>query len=78
MPAANASVLSLRPELAGTALGLAAALTVAGAGAFAFLFGLVVQPSNARFAVLGMMMASSVLSLVAATASLVLQKRGTA
>lgn len=73
MPAANASVLSLRPELSGTALGLAAALTVAGAGAIAFLAGLLVQPANAGVAVLGAMLASSVLSLVAAIASRVLQ-----
>jgi DHA1 family bicyclomycin/chloramphenicol resistance-like MFS transporter len=66
MPAANARVLSIRPELAGTALGLAAALTVAGAAAVAFLSGLVVDPSNAHLAVLCVMLASSLLSLLAA------------
>lgn len=66
MPAANSRVLSVRPDLAGTSLGLAAALTVAGAGAVAFLSGLIVNASNAHLAVLSVMLASSVLSLVVA------------
>jgi predicted MFS family arabinose efflux permease len=66
MPAANARVLSIRPGLAGTASGLAAALTVIGAGIVAFLSGLVVNASNAHFAVLGAMLTSSVLSFFAA------------
>jgi MFS family permease len=66
MPAANARVLALRPDIAGTALGLAAALTGAGAGLVAFVSGLVVQPSNAHWVVLCMMLASTALSLVAA------------
>ncbi|MDM0005174.1 multidrug effflux MFS transporter [Variovorax sp. J22G73] len=66
MPAANARVLSIRPGLAGTASGLASALTVIGAGIVAFLSGLVVDAANAHLAVLGVMLASSVLSLLAA------------
>lgn len=66
MPAANARVLSIRANLAGTASGLAAALTVIGAGFMAFVSGLVVNASNAHFAVLGAMLISSVLSFVAA------------
>lgn len=66
MPAANARVLSIRPGLAGTASGLASALTVIGAGIVAFLSGLVVDGANAHLAVLGVMLASSVLSLLAA------------
>ncbi|MGQ3227217.1 MAG: MFS transporter, partial [Hydrogenophaga sp.] len=50
MPAANARILSLRPHLAGTASGLAAAVTVIGAGIVAFLAGLVVNASNAHVA----------------------------
>lgn len=64
MPAANARILSLRPRLAGTASGLAAAVTVIGAGVVAFLAGLVVNASNAHVAVLGVMWASSLLSLL--------------
>jgi DHA1 family bicyclomycin/chloramphenicol resistance-like MFS transporter len=63
MPAANARVLSLHPGLAGTASGLAAALTVIGAGIIAFASGLVVDASNARVAVLGAMLTTSLLSL---------------
>jgi len=66
MPAANARILSLRPHLAGTASGLAAAVTVIGAGIVAFLAGLVVNASNAHLAVLGVMWASSLLSLLVA------------
>jgi predicted MFS family arabinose efflux permease len=63
MPSANARVLSIRPDLAGTSAGLAATLTVAGASTIAFLSGLVVTPSNAHAALLGMMLASSLLAL---------------
>jgi hypothetical protein len=66
MPAANARVLSLHPDLAGTASGLAAALTVIGAGIIAFSSGLVIDASNARVAVLGAMLTTSLLSLAVA------------
>lgn len=66
MPAANARVLSIHPGLAGTASGLAAALTLIGAGAVAFASGLVVDASNASVAVLGAMLTTSLLSLAAA------------
>lgn len=66
MPVANSRILSVRPDLAGTTAGLANALTVAGAGIVAFLSGLVVNASNAQFAVLSVMLVSSVLSLVVA------------
>lgn len=65
MPAANARVLSLYPKLAGTASGMAAVVTVIGAGFIAFLSGLVVNPSNAHLAVLTVMFISACLSLVA-------------
>jgi DHA1 family bicyclomycin/chloramphenicol resistance-like MFS transporter len=64
MPVANAQVLSLYPGLTGTASGLAAAVTVSGAGVIAFLSGLVVNASNAHFAVLSGMLISAGLSLV--------------
>jgi len=68
MPAANARVLSIRPDLAGTASGLATALTVTGAAGVAYLSGLVVDAANAHPAVLGVMFASSLLSLGAIAA----------
>jgi len=66
MPTANARVLSIHPRLAGTASGLAAALTVTGAGVIAFLSGLVVNASNASIAVPATMLTASLLSLTAA------------
>jgi MFS family permease len=66
MPAANSRVLSLYAGLAGTALGLASAMTVAGAGAIAFAGGLVIDASNARSVALAAMLTTSLLSLVAA------------
>jgi DHA1 family bicyclomycin/chloramphenicol resistance-like MFS transporter len=66
MPAANARVLSIHPDLAGTASGLAAALTLIGAAIVAFASGLVVDASNASVAVLGAMLTTSLLSLAAA------------
>jgi DHA1 family bicyclomycin/chloramphenicol resistance-like MFS transporter len=74
MPVANSRILSVRPDLAGTTLGLANALTVAGAGIIAFLSGLIVNASNAHLAVLGVMLASSVLSLAVAMIVAVLEK----
>jgi DHA1 family bicyclomycin/chloramphenicol resistance-like MFS transporter len=66
MPAANARVLSVFPGLAGTASGLAAALTVAGAGFIAFVSGFVVDASNANIAVPATMLVAALLSLGAA------------
>jgi len=66
MPSANARVLSISPGLAGTASGLAAAITVAGAGVIAFVSGLAVNASNASVAVPGTMFIASLLSLGAA------------
>jgi DHA1 family bicyclomycin/chloramphenicol resistance-like MFS transporter len=66
MPAANARVLFVLPGLAGAAAGLAATLTVAGASLIAFASGLIVTASNAHYALLGVMLASAVLSLAAA------------
>lgn len=66
MPAANSRVLSMYAGLSGTALGLAAAITAAGAGAIAFAAGLFIDVSNARSVVLAAMLTTSFLSLVAA------------
>jgi MFS transporter, DHA1 family, multidrug resistance protein len=75
MPATNARLMSRYPALAGTSAGLAAAFTMVGAGGIAFLSGLVVNASNAHVAVLSAMLASSVLSLVAAMAAVHLERR---
>jgi MFS transporter, DHA1 family, multidrug resistance protein len=75
MPAANAGVLSLKPGLSGTALGLANALTVTGAAAIASLSGLVMTDANPQYTVLIVMLASSLAALVAALTVASLGKR---
>jgi len=65
MPTANARVLSIHPSLAGTSAGLAAALTVFGAGVIAFASGLMVNATNASVAVIGLMLTTSLLSFAA-------------
>lgn len=66
MPVTNARVLRLYAELSGTALGLASAITTAGAGVIAFAAGLLIEASNARVHVLAAMLTTSLLSLCAA------------
>lgn len=66
MPAANSRVLSVYAGLSGTALGLASAITTAGAGAIAFFAGLFIEVSNARAYVVAAMLTTSLLSLAAA------------
>ncbi len=69
MPVINARVLSLHPGLAGTASGLAAAVTVVGAGLIAFAGGLAVSAPWAprpQVAVLGVMLATASVSLLCA------------
>lgn len=75
MPAANARVLFVLPGLAGAAAGLAATLTVAGASLIAFVSGLIVTASNAHYALLGAMLASSLLSFAFAIAAFALERR---
>ncbi|HSV54139.1 MAG TPA: multidrug effflux MFS transporter [Burkholderiaceae bacterium] len=76
MPTANARVLSIQPGLAGTASGLAAALTVSGAGIIAFASGLVVNAQNASTAVMGAMLTTSLMSFAAATFIARAEKQG--
>lgn len=63
---ANAGLMSVRPHLAGSASGLSGALTVALGAALTTATGVVVNAQNAPFAVLGLMLAASLLSLAAA------------
>jgi DHA1 family bicyclomycin/chloramphenicol resistance-like MFS transporter len=67
LPAANARVLSLDPGMAGTASGLASAITMAGAGSMAFLAGLLMDGPNVRLTVLIAMLTTAFASLAAAS-----------
>ncbi|QPB22810.1 MFS transporter [Rhizobium sp. 007] len=66
MPAANTGVLSVRADLAGTAAGLAAAMTTAGGALIASIAGLFLVKSGATHVLLGMMLISASLALLAA------------
>lgn len=67
-PSANAGALSVRPRLAGSAAGLAGALMVSGGAAIASLAGALVTlagPEGGAPALLGLMLAASVMGLLA-------------
>ncbi|WP_407692075.1 MFS transporter [Rhizobium gallicum] len=66
MPAANTGVLSVRADLAGTAAGLAAAMTTAGGALTASIAGLFLVKAGATHVLLGMMLISASLALLAA------------
>lgn len=65
LPNANAGMMSVRPELAGTASGLGGALAVAGGAALSALAGALLQPGSGAGPLLVIMCASAAGSLVA-------------
>ncbi|WP_404823388.1 MFS transporter [Burkholderia seminalis] len=65
-PGAHAGAVSVRPELAGTASGLAGAMTIAGGAAWSSLTGAVLTAGNAGYAPLAMMLLSTAIALAAA------------
>ncbi|MFN3278201.1 MULTISPECIES: multidrug effflux MFS transporter [Paracoccus] len=65
LPNANAGMMSVRPELAGTASGLGGALAVAGGAALSALAGALLQPGSGATPLLAIMCASALGSLVA-------------
>ncbi|AOJ36302.1 MFS transporter [Burkholderia metallica] len=65
-PAAHAGAVSVRPELAGSASGLAGAMTIAGGAALSSLTGAVLTAGNAGYAPLAMMLGSAAIALAAA------------
>jgi DHA1 family bicyclomycin/chloramphenicol resistance-like MFS transporter len=66
MPSCNAGALSVRPDLAGSASGLAGALTVGVGAALTSVTGWVVTEETGAFGLLGTMLAVSLLALFAA------------
>jgi DHA1 family bicyclomycin/chloramphenicol resistance-like MFS transporter len=62
MPNANAGMLSVRPEIAGTAAGLGSAIAIGGGAGLAALAGAVLQPGASEMPLVLLMLASSVLS----------------
>ncbi|WP_175755092.1 MFS transporter [Burkholderia cepacia] len=65
-PGAHAGAVSVRPALAGSASGLAGAMTIAGGAALSSLTGAVLTPGNAGYAPLAMMLLSAAIALAAA------------
>jgi DHA1 family bicyclomycin/chloramphenicol resistance-like MFS transporter len=65
LPSANAGMMSVRPELAGTASGLGATLTVGGGAGLAALAGALLRPGSGATPLILLMLASSALSIAA-------------
>lgn len=66
MPSSSAGALSVRPKLAGSASGLSGALTVGGGAVLSSITGAILTEENGAYALLGMMLFSSLMALVAA------------
>lgn len=65
LPNANAGILSVRPELAGTASGLGGAIMIGGGAALAALAGALLQPGSTEMPLVLLMLASSIASVLA-------------
>ncbi len=66
MPSANAGAMSLRPQLAGSAAGLAGATTVAGGAALTSIVGAIITTEHGVWQLLGAMLVCVVAGLAAA------------
>ncbi|MDP2738018.1 MAG: Bcr/CflA family drug resistance efflux transporter, partial [Pseudorhodobacter sp.] len=68
LPNANAGMLSIKPQLAGTASGLGGAITIGGGAMMAGLAGALLVPGAGELPLIAIMLASSLASLVAIAA----------
>lgn len=75
MPSCNAGALSVRPKLAGSASGLAGALTVGGGAVVTSLTGAVVTEETGAYALLGTMLFCTLAALIAALTVLRIDRR---
>ena len=64
LPNANAGILSVRPDLAGTAAGLGGAIMIGGGAALAALTGKLLGPNSTEMPLIWLMLASSVGSVI--------------
>ncbi len=64
LPSANAGMVSVRPELAGSASGIGGALQIGSGAVLAALAGAVLSPATGVWPLLGIMLASSALGVV--------------
>jgi DHA1 family bicyclomycin/chloramphenicol resistance-like MFS transporter len=65
LPNATAGMMSVRPELAGSASGLGGALTIGGGAALAALAGVLLRPGGTEMPLILVMLATSVVALLA-------------
>lgn len=77
MPSSNVGAMSVRPELVGSAAGLSGAITGAGGALMSGITSTVLNEANAAFVLLGMMLVSSTMALLAALFVLCLDRRKT-
>jgi DHA1 family bicyclomycin/chloramphenicol resistance-like MFS transporter len=63
LPSANAGMLSVRPQLAGSAAGLGGAFTIGGGAALSALAGTLLSPGSGTVPLIALMFASSALSI---------------
>jgi Bcr/CflA subfamily drug resistance transporter len=66
MPSVNAGAISVRPKLAGSAAGLLGASTIGGGALLSMLTGLLLEQGDAAIRLLGIMLGSAALALLAA------------
>jgi len=74
MPSSNVGVMSVRSDLAGSASGLAGALTVGGGAVLTWVSGVIVTEDTGAMALLGVMFTTSFLGLLSAYWILLLDK----
>jgi DHA1 family bicyclomycin/chloramphenicol resistance-like MFS transporter len=65
LPNANAGILSVRPELAGTASGLGGAIIIGGGAGLTALAGHLLGPGSSEMPLILLMLATSIASVVA-------------
>jgi len=75
IPSSNAGAMSVRPELAGSASGLSGALTVGSGAVLSSITGAILTEANGAYALLGMMLFSSLMALAAALYVLRIDRR---
>ncbi|MFT5870316.1 MAG: DHA1 family bicyclomycin/chloramphenicol resistance-like MFS transporter [Paracoccaceae bacterium] len=76
MPNSSAGAMSVRPQLAGSASGLAGALTVGDGAILTGLVSVLITPETGAFALLGLMLAVSFAGLLAALSVMQADRRG--
>jgi hypothetical protein len=75
LPAANMAAMSVRSDLAGTAAGLAAAMSIGGGALIVSVTGLFLKDTAAVHALLGMLLIVASLALLAAIFAALVERR---